>query len=188
MRFHGLFAVRDEADIVAQSLRHLLTWADAVYVFDTGSFDETWEIVLQFAAHDERVIPLMKDAVFFSEKRLRGWMFHQARRRMREGDWFVRVDADEFHHVAPPEFVRTRMRGYETIAYHQYYDFRLTSEEVHEWETGKETLADRARPIEERRRWFTVSKYSEPRLCRYRESMQWRETVSFPYNAGYVAR
>ena len=188
MRFHALLAVRDEADIIAQSLRHLLTWADAVYVFDTGSLDETWEIVLQFAADDERVIPLMKDAVFFSEKRLRGWMFHQARGRMREGDWFVRVDADEFHHVAPPEFIRTHMRRHETIAYHQYYDFRLTAKEVREWENGGETLADRARPIEERRRWFMVSKYSEPRLCRYRESMQWPETVSFPYNAGYLAR
>jgi hypothetical protein len=188
VRFHVLLAVRDEADIIGQSLGYLLTWADAVYVFDTGSLDETWEIILRFASQEKRVVPLAQDSVFFSEKRLRGWMFHQVRRHMRDGDWFVRADADEFHHIAPPEFVRTWMRRYETIAYHQYYDFRLTSEEVEAWEQGIETLMDRARPIEERRRWFTVSPYSEPRLCRYRESMQWPETVRFPYNAGYVAR
>ena len=187
MRFHVLLAVRDEADVVGQSLGHLLTWADAVYVFDTGSLDETWQIIQQFAKQDKRVVPLAKDSVFFSEKRLRGWMFHQARRHMREGDWFVRADADEFYHVAPPDFVRARMRRHETVAYHQYYDFRLTREEVEGWEQGSETLADRARPIEERRRWFTVGSYSEPRLCRYRQSMQWPETVMFPYNAGYVA-
>jgi len=64
-RFHALLPVRDEADIVGQSLRHLLTWADAVYVFDTGSVDETWEIVQDFAGKDRRVIPLKKDAVLY---------------------------------------------------------------------------------------------------------------------------
>jgi glycosyltransferase involved in cell wall biosynthesis len=187
MSFHVLLAVRDEADIIGQCLDHLLTWADAVYVFDTGSLDETWEIVQQFAAADKRVVPLKKQAVFFSEKRVRGWIFEQARRQMREGDWFIRADADEFHHIAPPEFVRTRMRRHETIACHQYYDFRITSAETEDWEKGRETPADRKRPIEERRRWFTMSDYTEPRLCRYRGSMQWPETVSFPYNAGYVA-
>lgn len=182
-----MLPVRDEADIIGQCLRHLLAWADAIYVFDTGSSDDTWEIVQQFAAEDRRVAPLRKDAVFFSDKRVRGWMFHQARRRMREGDWFLRVDADEFHHVWPPDFVRTRMREHDTIAYHQYYDFQLTSSEVKDWEQGTETLEDRKRPIEDRRRWFIPSVYTEPRLCRYRESMRWPEEVSFPYNAGYVA-
>jgi glycosyltransferase involved in cell wall biosynthesis len=187
MRFHAMLPVRDEADIIGQCLRHLLTWADAVYVFDTGSVDETWEIVQQFAAEDRRVVPLKKDAVCFSDKRVRGWMFHQARRRMRQGDWFLRVDADEFHHISPPDFVKTRMRNHETIACHQYYDFHLTASEVEEWEQGRETFADRKRPIEQRRRWFTPSLYTEPRLCRYRESMRWPEVVSFPYNAGYLA-
>src|SRR5262249_20600969 len=149
-KFHALLPVRDEADIIGQSLRHLLTWADAIYVFDTGSFDETWEIVQQVAFKDNRVVPLKKADVFFSEKRLRGWMFHQARQCMRDGDWFLRVDADEFHHIPPPEFVRTRMKKHETVACHQYYDFRLKASEVKDWEEFREQLADRRRPIEER--------------------------------------
>src|SRR5579864_8708706 len=186
--FHALLPIRDEADIIGQCLAHLLTWVDAVYVFDTGSVDDSWEIVQDFAGRDKRVIVLKKDPVFFSETRLRGWMFNQARSRMRDGDWFLRVDADEFHHMAPPEFVRTRMRPCETIAYHQYYDFRLTESEVRAWDAGEETLADRDRPIEDRRRWFTPSIHSEPRLCKYRATMQWPPTVSFPFNAGFVAR
>lgn len=188
MRFHVLLAVRDESDIIAQSLRHLLHWADAVYVFDTGSLDDTWEIVQQFASEDKRVLPLKQQPVFFSDKKVRGWIFDQARRWMRPGDWFLRADADEFHHVAPPDFVKTRMRAHETVAYHQYYDFRLTYSEVRNWEAGGEGMADRGRPIEERRRWFMISAYTEPRLCQYRASMRWPETVSFPYNAGYRAR
>jgi hypothetical protein len=187
VKFVCLLPVRDEADIIGQSLRHALQWADAIYVFDTGSVDETWEIVQDFAARDRRVIPLRKEPVYFSETRLRGYMFHVARQQMRDGDWFLRMDADEFHHLAPPEFVKTQLRRHETIAYHQYYDFRLLQSEVNAWQSGKETPADRARPIEERRRHYTVSLYAEPRLCRYRSTMQWPETVSFPFNAGYVA-
>jgi len=188
MSFFALLPVRDEADIIGQCLEHLLAWSDAIYVFDTGSVDNTWEIVQDGAARDRRIIPLRKDQVFFSETRLRGWMFHQARQRMREGDWFVRADADEFHHVTPPEFVKTRMRRHETVAYHQYYNFCLLDSEVRAWNAGAETKADRSRPIDERRRWWIASAYSEPRLCKYRRSMQWPPTVSFPYNAGLVAR
>lgn len=186
--FHCLLPVRDEADVIGQCLEHALKWADAIYVFDTGSVDNTWEIVQQVAARDKRVVPMRKEPVFFSETRLRGFMFHIARQRMCHGDWFLRMDADEFHHIVPPEFVKTYMRKHETIAYHQYYDFRLLQSEVGAWNRGEEALNDRAWPIEERRRHYTVSVYSEPRLCRYRSTMQWPETVSFPFNAGFVAR
>jgi glycosyltransferase involved in cell wall biosynthesis len=185
MKFHALLPVRDEADIIGQCLAHALKWADAIYVFDTGSVDNTWEIVQEFASRDKRVIPLQKEPVYFSETRLRGYMFHVARQQMRDGDWFLRVDADEFHHIPPPEFVKNSMRKHETVAYHQYYDFQLLQSGVDAWNRGEET---RQRPVEERRRHYTISAYAEPRLCRYRETMQWPPTVSFPFNAGFVAR
>ena len=186
--FFALLPVRDEADIIGQCLYHALRWADEIYVFDTGSVDNTWEIVQEFASRDKRVVPMRKEPVFFSEARLRGYMFHVARQRMREGDWFLRIDADEFHHITPPQFVKNCMRKHETVAYHQYYDFRLLRSELDQWNRGEETLKDRQRPIEDRRRHYTVSRYSEPRLCRYRTTMQWPAKVSFPFNAGYVAR
>jgi glycosyltransferase involved in cell wall biosynthesis len=188
MKFHAFLPVRDEADIIAQFLQHALSWVDTIYVFDTGSVDETWEVVQEFAAREKRLIPMRKEPVYFSETRLRGYMFHVARQNMRDGDWFLRVDADEFHHIAPPEFVKNYMRTHETVAYHQYYDFRLLESELDAWIRGEETVLDRQRPIEQRRRYYTVSGYSEPRLCRYRETMQWPPTVSFPFNAGFVAR
>jgi glycosyltransferase involved in cell wall biosynthesis len=188
MKFHTLLPVRDEADIIQQCLEHLLTWADAVYVFDTGSVDDTWEIVLDVASKDKRVMPIRKEPVYFAETRLRGYMFNWARQYMQDGDWFLRVDADEFHHIPPPEFVKTHLGKHETIVFHQYYDFQLTQTEVKAWENGEETLADRKRPIQERRRYFTPSYYSEPRLCRYRSTMQWPITCSFPINAGFLAK
>ena len=188
MNFHALLPVRDEGDIIRQCLEHLLTWADAVYVFDTGSVDDTWEIVQDVASTDKRVIPIRKEPVYFAETSLRGYMFNWARKYMQDGDWFLRVDADEFHHIPPPEFVKTHLRQHETIVYHQYYDFQLTQAEAQAWERGDETLEDRKRPIEERRCYFIPSYYSEPRLCCYRSTMQWPITCSFPINAGFLAK
>ncbi|ANV90511.1 glycosyltransferase family 2 protein [Picosynechococcus sp. PCC 8807] len=188
MKFHALLPVRDEADIIGQCLQNLLTWADSIYVFDTGSVDNSWEIVQDFVSKDKRIVPIRKEPVYFSDTRLRGYMFNVARQQMQDGDWFLRVDADEFHHILPPEFVKTYLKPHETIVYHQYYDFQFTKAELKAWEEGKETLADRQRPIEQRRRYFTPSIYSEPRLCKYRSTMQWSEAVSFPYNAGFLAK
>lgn len=188
MKFHALLPVRDEEDIIKQCLENLLKWVDAVYVFDTGSVDNTWEIVIDIASQNKRITPIRKEPVYFSETRLRGYMFNIAREYMQDGDWFLRVDADEFHHILPPEFVKTYLRSHETIVYHQYYDFQLTEAEVSGWERGEETFCDRKRPIEERRRYFIPSYYSEPRLCRYRSTMKWPITCSFPINAGFVAR
>ncbi|VEP12244.1 conserved hypothetical protein [Hyella patelloides LEGE 07179] len=188
MKFHALLPVRDEADIIRQCLEHLLTWCNAIYVFDTGSVDNTWEIVREIASNDSRVITICKEPVYYCETKLRGYMFHYARQYMEHGDWFLRVDADEFHHVPPPEFIKTQLRPHETIVYHQYYDFCLTTEEVAAWERGAETIKDRQKPIAERRRYFIPSVYSEPRMCRYRSTMQWPINCSFPVNAGFVAQ
>jgi glycosyltransferase involved in cell wall biosynthesis len=186
--FHSLLPVRDERDIISQCLDHMLQWVDAVYVFDTGSVDNTWEIINEMALKDSRIKPLRRDAVYYSENLLRGWLFHQARQKMRDGDWFLRVDADEFHHIPPPEFVKTRLRKHETIVWHQYYNFCLLESEVAALATAEAIQSERAKPIAERRRWWTPSLYSEPRLCRYRDSMKWPAAVSFPYNSGYVAK
>jgi len=187
MRFHALLPVRDEADIIGQCLDRLLTWADGIWVFDTGSVDDTWEIVQEMAHRDSRIKPLRRDPVYYNEPMLRGWIFEQARREMQTGDWFARVDADEFHHILPPDFVKHHLKPHETVVWHQYFNFQLRACEAADWEAGRETVADRARPIEERRQYYTVSDYSEPRLCRYRETMKWSPGGSFPVNAGYRA-
>ena len=186
--FHCLFPVRDEADIISQSIKHMLEWSDFIYILDTGSVDETWEIILDLASKEKRIKPLKKDHVYFSDNAPRGWLFNQARPNMKSGDWFLRVDADEFYDIYPPEFVKTRLKPYETCVWYQIYNFVLTESELLDWDSGKETLLDRSKPIELRRQWFIPDFYTEPRLCRYRDSMKWPNAVSFPYNAGFVAR
>ena len=188
MRFHGVMILRDEADIIEQNLTHLLTWADGIYILDLGSTDGTWDLVQDFAKRDKRIVPFKRTPYIFSDV-LRGYVFDQYRDRIDQGDWVLRVDGDEFYHLTPPQFVEQRLGALETVIWLQWYYFRLGQAEVKAYESGDmNVLEDRKRPIEDRRRFYKVSQYSEPRMFRYRRGMRWPHTASFPYHAGFVAR
>ncbi|WP_394729428.1 glycosyltransferase family 2 protein [Altererythrobacter sp. GH1-8] len=187
-KFIALLPVRDEGDIIHQCLSHALTWADAVFVYDTGSVDNTYDTVLDMAKADDRIRPIGSEPTYYNENRTRGFLFANARETLRDGDWFLRIDADEFHHIRPQDFVANKMRPHEGVAYHQYYDFQLTQREVDRLDTSTAVEVEREIPIEHRRKHYTISVYAEPRLCRYRASMKWPVDVSFPYNAGLVAK
>jgi hypothetical protein len=106
---------------------------------------------------------------------------------MRNGDWFLRADADEFHHTSPPDFVTLCVDRRESSVWHQYYDFAYTDLDYRNWLAGRETLEDRLRPISERRRYFKVMVHSEPRMFRYRQTMVWPPNRSCPFSAGLIA-
>src|ERR1043166_2245105 len=108
MRFHGLMLVRDEADIIAENLQHVLGWADDVFIFDTGSTDGTWEIVTDMAARESRLKPIEHKSVVYGNP-LRAYLFERARETFSEKDWIVKLDADEFFHITPPEFVTNQL-------------------------------------------------------------------------------
>src|SRR5690242_3028347 len=109
MRFHGLMIVRDEDDIITQTLKHLLSWIDAVYILDLGSIDTTWDIVNDFAGKDKRVVPFKSKSYLFDD-RIRGYIFGNFRAGFEDGDWVLRTDADEIYHIDPRAFIRERVR------------------------------------------------------------------------------
>ena len=188
MRFHGLMLVRDEEDILPQCLDALLKWIDGVYIMDLGGTRRDMANRQEYALEDSRVVPLLSEPIIHGEG-VRSYLFAKFRDRFEEGDWIVKVDADEFYHLLPPDFVRERVRRGETAVYLAWYFFRLTSREVNAYETDRvDVFADRKRPIEQRRRMYKIADYAEPRMFRYRTSMRWPETSAFPVNAGYVAR
>lgn len=186
--FHGLMVVRDEDDIIEECLKHVLAWADAVYVLDLGSTDQTWNIVRETACRDSRVVPFRSELYPFNDA-IRGYVFEKYRDRFRNGDWVLRLDADEFYHVAPPEFVRERMSPAETCVYMGWYYFRLTSVECEAYDSGRvDAMADRKRSIVDRRRFYKITEHAEPRMFRFRSNIKWPEKASFPNHAGLIAR
>jgi hypothetical protein len=187
MRFHGFMLVRDEEDIVPQSLDKLLAWCDCVYIYDLGSTDSTWDIVQDYASKDKRIVPFMRRPTIFGEG-LRGFLFDRYRERFDQGDWVVKLDVDEFHDVSPRDFVAQRLRPFESRVDLMWYYFRLTNRDVAAYKSDADILADRLRPIELRRRFYKIVSYSEPRMFRYRKTMRWAPNDAGPFNMGILAR
>lgn len=188
MRFHGLMLVRDEGDVIAETLTHLLTWVDVLHIYDLGSADATWDIVQDFTGRDRRIIPYKREPTIYSDS-LRCVLFDRLRGGFEKGDWICKLDGDEFYPVPPPKFVMERLSPEEGMVYLQWYFFRMTTTEAADYESGKVSIgSDRLRRIGERRRFYKVSEYSEPRMFRYRPTMRWPETTHWPYNAGLLAR
>ena len=187
MRFHGLMLLRDEGDIIAETLTHLLTWIDVLHIYDLGSTDETWDIVQDFALRDARIQPFKHEPTVYQDS-LRCIMFDRLRSGFAKGDWIQKIDGDEFYPVPPPKFVKERLLPSEGMVHLQWYFFRLTTDEAAAYESGAIPISeDRKRSIIDRRRYYKVSQYSEPRLFRYRPTMQWPSTTHWPYNAGLLA-
>ncbi len=193
MRLHALLLVRDEGDIIAQTLRHLCECFDAVHILDTGSADATWEIIADAAKHDDRIKPLAKVNRSMNIG-LRGHLFEAARSTLRPGDWIARVDADEFYHIPPREFVTSRVANHEGRVFAQHFEFVVLQSELEAWERqGSSTLNtpqqliardvqnDRTRYIVDDRMWF------EARLFRFRRGMKWHESQPNPFNPGLTA-
>jgi glycosyltransferase involved in cell wall biosynthesis len=181
MRFFGILVVRDEADIIERTLRHVDDWCDGVYVYDTGSVDGTWEIVRKAGSELSSVHPIERAEVQFDDT-IRAYVFNRVRDRFDDGDWILRLDGDEFYEIPPPTFVQRYVRSYETAVYKETYEFRFTKKDLKGWQ------GQRREPATERLKYFEVLDWVEPRMFRYRSSMAWPEDTYGPINAGYVAR
>lgn len=92
-RCFSLLVVRNEADIIEASIRHLAGYSHKVFVLDNGSTDGTAEIIA--GLRSDRVVDLgVYRGVFFINLRCVIWRL--LRGESAENDWWHLADADEF--------------------------------------------------------------------------------------------
>ncbi len=124
MKIHGICLVKNEADIVGQTLKAALGWCDFIYVLDNGSTDDSWEIVKQLSHEYEQVIPYKQDLRVYNEGLMRSEVFRQYRSNSSEEDWWcASLDADEIYIDDPKIFLAKVPSQYEKVwsASFQYY-------------------------------------------------------------------
>lgn len=184
--FHLIMLVRDEADILPACLDHLLSWGDSLIVLDTGSTDDTPDILRDYAAREKRITLHICPKIRYHNG-LRGQLFERYRARFRPGDWIARVDADEIYHIAPPTFVRERVSAREGMVCATQYVSVLTRPLCEAWARGEGPLHHPALSIEDRLRDFVIDPYPEQRLYRYRRFMVWPGDARHPIRPGLEA-
>jgi glycosyltransferase involved in cell wall biosynthesis len=179
-RIYGLMIVKNEADIVGQSLAHALGHCEKIVVLDNMSSDGTWQIVEDLARrHAGRIVAHCRIGERFHDG-LRAIGYNAFHHELGPRDWWLRLDADEFLNESPwPVLAQAEREGADFVRANQM-EFALTDADVAAIARGEDS---RERPIEERRRHYRVA-WREFRLFRNDPAIAWdpARNKQFPQN------
>lgn len=167
---HAICLVKNEGDVISQTLQFASKFCHKIYVFDTGSTDDSWEQIKKSAS--QVVVPFRHEAVPFYDG-LRAQVFNAVRDRFESGDWLYILDADEFLAADPRQAIRiAEQEGAQQINTIQY-NFHFTELD---WQKYQKGLDSRDTSIRERRRYYRFTNF-EQRLFRIDADLTWSETV-----------
>ncbi|MFI5335188.1 MAG: glycosyltransferase family 2 protein [Opitutales bacterium] len=181
MKIFGNCLVKNEADMIVETLTHAARWCDRIFVFDNGSTDGTWEKVLQLARHEPRVVPFKSDAVPFRDS-LRMDTFNRYRHECAAGDWWCKLDADELYHDDPRAFLAAVSPRHHVV-WGVNFQFYFTDRDAARWEAEPQRYPPHT-PAEQALRHYRCD-YSEMRFFRYRPGLVWNHGSS-PLHLGVV--
>ena len=182
MDIHGITIVRDEADVIEQSLRAATAWCDHIYVLDNGSTDGTWEIVQGLAESHEEIVPYKQWDGPYSES-LCGEVFRYFRPdRGNPGDWWCRLDADEFYIDDPRIFLRKVPSVYGNV-WSSHFNYYFTDADLQRYEDDPSRYAETS--VEDRLRYYR-NNWSELRFFRDDGELVWQEGHAWPDAIGRV--
>jgi hypothetical protein len=170
VRIHSICLVKNEGDVVVESLTAASRWSDFIYVYDNGSTDGTWEKVLDLAKRLPQVVPYKQDDRPFDDG-LRHEPFAHYRHRAEPGDWWcLALDADEIYIDSPKEFLAGIPMPFDVVwlACFQYY---FTERDVALFHENPALYADQV-PVEQKCRYY-VNNWSEPGFFRYGRHLRW---------------
>jgi glycosyltransferase involved in cell wall biosynthesis len=178
MRIHGMSLVKNEADVIGQSLVAATAWADEIYVYDNGSDDDTWKIVLDLGSTYPQIVPHKQETRPFGES-LRRELFAQYRGD--PGDWWVTLDADEFYIDDPRSFLAAIPERFGEV-WSASFEYYFTDRDVVRYEQDPAAYADDV-PVGDKFRYY-LSNWSEPRFFRDTKRLRWDEGDAWPERLG----
>lgn len=181
-KIYSLLLVKNESDIIRESLLAAIKWSDKVIVIDNGSTDGTWEIVKEIATQYPTVVPFMQYTREFRIG-LRAKAFRAFRQELSCRDWWcVRLDADEFFSEDPREFLAQVPNKYSSIK-KQSTDYILTEEDIQAHSFTGDFAKDCTYITH-----YLPEKRKERRFIRHRPWLIWSEKWRYPHPMGCTAK
>lgn len=171
MKLNAICMVKNEADVIKETLLNATHFCHRIYVFDNGSTDGTWEILQILAKrHSQIVIAAHSDEIFKNQLRNRVYnMFHH---NFSDDDWWYILDADEMLSEDPkPLLQEAQHKGYDMLRVWQA-QFYFTDADMAAYEQEDKRLS-----VSQRRRYYRIN-WREPRFFRNRQQQQWSESVT----------
>ncbi len=176
-RILSICLVKNEADVLGHCLAEAQRWSDRIFVFDNGSTDGTWELVQALAS--DVIVPWKRDDRPYNDG-IRSLVFDHFRHEARAGDWWCKLDADEFYMTDPREFL-AKVPQRHHVVWGLAVNFYLTRADLDtvDFAAGFEQVRPKIRHYR--------ADSSEARFFRHRDKLVWpTENASWPLHMGVV--
>jgi len=177
-KIYSICIIKNEDDIIEHCLNEALKWSDKIFVYDNKSTDNTWDKVVALSKKNKKVIPWKQDDKPFRES-LRAEAFNEFRHLANEGDWWCRLDADEFYVKDPKSFLADVNLRY-SVVYGVAIEYYLTNKDLEIL-----NFTDRIEKILSQIRYYKIEN-SEPRFFRYRNKLTWKIDEAWPRHMGII--
>jgi len=174
---YGIGLVKDEGDVLEQSILHALTYCDRVVYMDNGSSDDSWSIIGDLARrYPDRVVPYEQTTEPYIEG-MRNRIVNEFASELGPHGWWAKLDADEFLDSDPRPLISGSIDSEHDSIRCWQVQFAFTDVDHAQWLAGND---DRSVPIERRRRYYEAD-WREVRLWRNMPGQRWDDvTRSYP--------
>jgi len=168
IKLYAICLVKNEDDIITQTLSHAAGHCEKIFVLDNGSTDRTWELVQSLSRGNRRIVPFGQTFEPY-RRSLRSQVYYEVCSELSEDDWWLILDSDEFLAEDPQLVIRQAVQENANVIRSWQITFYFTDVDLRAWEEGKDS---RDKPIVERRRYYLIN-WQERRLFRNRRDLSW---------------
>src|SRR3989442_6343109 len=175
-KLYGICQVKNEDDIIAQTLTYALRHCTKIFAIDNGSTDESWNIVQSLSEQYPQIVPLVQTYEQFSNE-LRALAYNKYHSELSDQDWWMILDADEFLAEDPQPVIQRAIRDKADVIRAWQIQFFYTDVDHQNWLSGKDS---RDIPIFIRRRYYIIN-WQENRLFRNDPTRLWDTRVNKYY-------
>ncbi|MFQ3234639.1 MAG: glycosyltransferase involved in cell wall biosynthesis [Paraglaciecola sp.] len=171
MKLNAICIIKNEVDIIIDTLENALVFCDNIYVFDNASTDGSWELICEKAILDSRiVIAAHTDEIYRNQFRNR--VYNMFNHTFSASDWWYILDADEMLIEDPrPMLYKAMQRNKNQMRVWQA-QFYFTDTDLAAYENENKSL-----PVPKRRHHYRIN-WREPRFFKNSPNNKWSEEIS----------
>ncbi|WKX27170.1 glycosyltransferase family 2 protein [Tatumella ptyseos] len=170
----ALVVVKNEGDIITETITSASQWADKIIILDNNSDDDTFIKLKLLEKKYPNVILWGRYDGKFNEG-LRQILYRDFRHLANENDWWCRLDGDEFYIDNPKEYIKKLSKHTDHI-YNASFQYYYTNENYINDKSSKVGLTTL-----DSLKWYKCN-HSEIRFVKNKKTLCWVQGEGWPSN------
>ena len=171
MRVNAIMLVKNEVDIVEETLLYAMKFCHRIYIYDNQSTDGTWELVNEMAARFKEIVIFGQTSEPYKNQ-LRNRVYNAMYQEYSSEDWWYILDSDELLAESPKGVLKTAASQGKNAMCVWQAQFYFTDTDWANYENE-----DTSKSITQRRKHYLIN-WKEQRFFKNDPTQAWPEFTS----------